>query len=133
MTLRTLKRKRLRKRQRALYGNVDCHLCGLPIPLDIVKQTHPLFGTIDHVVPRSLGGLDTADNRKPAHRICNSLRGVEDITEDLKVACFHAAMVAFHRFAIPQTKRFNSVRQLLAAQAHAEKKGEIANAARTSE
>lgn len=52
-----------------------CHLCGLAIPDFIVHPEHPLFGTIDHVVPLSIGGANIASNRAPAHRICNQRKG----------------------------------------------------------
>lgn len=42
-----------------------CHLCGL------AGAT-----TADHVTPRSQGGPDSIDNLEPAHRACNSARGV---------------------------------------------------------
>lgn len=57
-------------------GNIKwCHICGLYIPDCIVSPDHPLFGTIDHVVPRSTGGKDIRRNRKPAHRWCNARKG----------------------------------------------------------
>lgn len=45
------------------YGSI-CHLCGLPGA-----------DSSDHLVPRSLGGSDSLDNLRPAHRRCNSSRG----------------------------------------------------------
>lgn len=33
--------------------------------------------TIDHVIPRSLGGPDTLDNLRAAHGSCNSARGTK--------------------------------------------------------
>jgi HNH endonuclease len=36
-----------------------------------MSPDHPLFGTVDHVVPLSLGGTNELDNRRAAHRICN--------------------------------------------------------------
>lgn len=41
-----------------------CHLCG-----------RPGADTLDHIVPRSLGGSDDLDNLAPAHKSCNSRRG----------------------------------------------------------
>ena len=41
-----------------------CHLCGLPGAY-----------TLDHLLPRSLGGGDELDNLAPAHKTCNSSRG----------------------------------------------------------
>lgn len=60
-----------------------CSLCGLRIPNYIVSPDHPLFGTIDHVIPRSRGGKDNAANRKPAHKMCNKMKGnALQITEE---------------------------------------------------
>lgn len=47
----------------ARYGD-RCHLC-----------RRRGADTLDHVVPRSLGGLDTLDNLRPAHGFCNTGRG----------------------------------------------------------
>lgn len=52
-----------------------CSLCGLRIPNYIASAYHPLFGTIDHVIPLSRGGRDNAANRKPAHKMCNKMKG----------------------------------------------------------
>lgn len=41
-----------------------CHLCG-----------YPGADTIDHLIPRSLGGDNSVDNLAPAHHSCNSARG----------------------------------------------------------
>ncbi len=65
-----------RKRQRGLRLNPAwCYLCGLPIPRDIVSPTHPLFGTVDHTIPRSRGGPDALYNRAPVHLLCNQAKG----------------------------------------------------------
>jgi hypothetical protein len=45
------------------YGDV-CHLC-----------KKPGANSKDHLIPYSLGGLDTLDNLRPAHSRCNSKRG----------------------------------------------------------
>lgn len=41
-----------------------CHLCGMPGA-----------DTLDHLLPRSLGGTDDLENLAPAHKSCNSSRG----------------------------------------------------------
>lgn len=57
---------------RAVLGKTQwCSICGLRIPDCIVSPDHPLFGTVDHVIPRSLGGSNALANRRPAHRWCN--------------------------------------------------------------
>jgi len=52
-----------------------CHICGLPIPRDIVTPTHFLYGTVDHVIPKARGGLNQRKNRQAAHRLCNEMKG----------------------------------------------------------
>lgn len=106
-----------RRRRRRYYSNQDCHLCGLPIPFEIVNPGHPLFGTIDHVVPRADGGPDHFYNRLPAHRICNAFRNRKEITDEVKAQCFEVALAAFRRGPIPPTVRFNRVRRLVSGRA----------------
>ena len=51
-----------------------CLLCSLPLD----REAHYLdrnAPTIDHIVPLSLGGDDTAANKQAAHRGCNSAKG----------------------------------------------------------
>jgi 5-methylcytosine-specific restriction endonuclease McrA len=47
----------------AAYGTT-CHLC-----------RRPGANTADHMQPRSKGGPDSLGNLRPAHHVCNSLRG----------------------------------------------------------
>lgn len=61
-----------RYRRRTGRSNLSrCHLCGLPIPIEIVSSTHPLFGTVDHIIPISRNGPEAPFNRAPSHRLCN--------------------------------------------------------------
>jgi hypothetical protein len=45
-----------------------------PIRRD-VKFPHPRSKSIDHIIPLSLGGDDTAVNKRAAHLACNAARG----------------------------------------------------------
>jgi hypothetical protein len=56
-----------------------CHICGLPIPDTIVCGNHPLYGTIDHVVPMSRGGVNVLSNRRAAHGHCNKIKAHYDL------------------------------------------------------
>lgn len=56
-----------------------------PIRKD-VKYPHPRSKSIDHIVPLSLGGDDTAVNKRAAHFGCNTARGNE--TDDEQMALF---------------------------------------------
>ena len=64
-----------------------CHICLLPIPPNIVMPKHPLFGTKDHVVPRSKGGTNDASNLAPAHYYCNQEKGVKEVTPQMMLYC----------------------------------------------
>jgi len=68
-------RKVASKRRRVIevWGTV-CWLCRKPC-LTSVRPLHPLYLTLDHVVPRSKGGDDSIDNLRPAHLRCNTSRG----------------------------------------------------------
>ena len=64
-----------KKRQRGVRSNPAwCSLCGFPIPRNLVSPTHPLWGTVDHTIPRSRGGPDTLYNRAPVHLLCNKTK-----------------------------------------------------------
>jgi 5-methylcytosine-specific restriction endonuclease McrA len=56
-----------------------CHLCGEAIPKDLEWDTAEppsLYGSIDHVIPRSVPGSGhTWDNVRAAHWYCNVRRG----------------------------------------------------------
>ena len=55
------------------YGS-DCHICRQPIDLTLARTSREGL-TVDHVIPLSKGGLDTIDNMRPAHWICNVRKG----------------------------------------------------------
>ncbi len=66
-----------------------CYLCGLVIP-KIADHRHPLYGTIDHVVPLSRGGAQSISNRKPAHHLCNRSKAsfmIEEIPVEIRLLC----------------------------------------------
>lgn len=51
-------------------GAVICGICDFPI----IRESDL---TVDHVVPKKLGGKNVVDNFQPAHLICNGLKGHE--------------------------------------------------------
>lgn len=63
-----------------------CWLCELPISSK--ADLH-----LDHVIPRSLSGEDTADNLRPAHALCNIVRGSRTAEEFRRI---HAHRKAVH-------------------------------------
>jgi hypothetical protein len=66
----------MRRPPRALAADPKwCSIRGFRISEIIVSSSHPLFGTIDHLVPRSAGGKDVKENRFPAHLFCNNQKG----------------------------------------------------------
>lgn len=52
-----------------------CHICGMRIPEDIASPDHGLYGTVDHVIPKSHNPVSSIENRMPAHRVCNMKKG----------------------------------------------------------
>lgn len=73
--------------RKSLTGNPNwCSICGLRIPEEIANHNHPLFGTIDHVVPKYHGGPDNHANRAPAHKYCNRRKG-HNIALEYDVVC----------------------------------------------
>ena len=58
----------------AIYGG-DCYLCGLGIDFTAPRKTG-IEGWenglhIDHLVPLAKGGVDTLENVRPTHGLCN--------------------------------------------------------------
>jgi len=51
-----------------------CQICGGPIDPDLPSPA-PRSATVDHIIPVTRGGTDTAPNKRAAHRICNTRRG----------------------------------------------------------
>lgn len=52
-----------------------CYICGRKIPSGELS--------IDHVIPLAKGGLNISENKKPACKRCNQLKGTFDYSEDL--------------------------------------------------
>ena len=58
-------------------GRPGCHICGKPIDYDLPWLDPDSF-VVDHVVPLDKGGPDTLDNKRAAHRSCNSTKRARD-------------------------------------------------------
>jgi excisionase family DNA binding protein len=48
-------------------GRGRCGICSAPVEIDVLS--------VDHIVPRSMGGLDVLDNLQAAHARCNYGKG----------------------------------------------------------
>lgn len=53
----------------------SCYLCGDPTPRDLRGTVHPRAPEIDHIVPKSRGGLDSYENTRACCRRCNLAKG----------------------------------------------------------
>lgn len=62
----------------AIYASAGwlCSLCGCPVRPD-EHSNHPRYPTLDHILPRALGGSDEPSNLRLACRQCNTLRGTD--------------------------------------------------------
>lgn len=56
-----------------------CWLCRQAIDPTITDPNEDDAGTIDHVVPLASGGRHAHDNLLPAHRACNTIKGIEQV------------------------------------------------------
>jgi 5-methylcytosine-specific restriction endonuclease McrA len=72
-----------RKHAALVYERDDftCWICDEPVDLT-VKAPHPRSATLDHIIPRSLGGTNDPDNLGTAHFICNCRRGASMTLRD---------------------------------------------------
>lgn len=52
----------------------DCKLCGDPIDMDLRKPDY-MCASVDHILPRSLGGTNDLENLQLAHLVCNIRKG----------------------------------------------------------
>lgn len=66
-----------RKRSLAIRDGEVCHWCDAPLDITIVDPRHPSppRATLDHVIPRSLGGPSSLNNLVLACEPCNAERG----------------------------------------------------------
>lgn len=53
--------------------NNRCGICGGHIDIQL-KYPHPLSATVDHILPRALGGTHEVENLQPSHAVCNSTK-----------------------------------------------------------
>jgi hypothetical protein len=74
---RTYVAKRDALKRQARRNNTPCHLCGKPFDFDLPWK-HAMSFTADHLTPVGVGGSMTGP-LAPAHRSCNSRRGVKDL------------------------------------------------------
>lgn len=52
----------------------DCGLCGMPVDFAL-RYPDPMSASVDHILPKSLGGRTTPSNLRLAHQSCNHERG----------------------------------------------------------
>lgn len=62
---------RHKHRARIARDKPNCHICGKPIDYTL-PYLHDKSFVVDHLKPLAKGGADTLDNKRAAHRDCNS-------------------------------------------------------------
>lgn len=73
---KTLRRQGVKSDERITHEEIAerdgyvCHLCSEPVDMSL-PRTSKLGATLDHVIPVSKGGVDSRENLKLAHWICN--------------------------------------------------------------
>ena len=58
-------------RARIARDKPACHICGKAIDYTL-PHLDPMSFVVDHVIPLAKLGLDVIENKKAAHRACNS-------------------------------------------------------------
>lgn len=78
------KRKRFARWIRAIYLRDAgiCKICNLPVDWSLRGTTDDGAPEIDHVIPRSFGGVNRPYNFRLAHRHCNRDREMRDFEVD---------------------------------------------------
>jgi 5-methylcytosine-specific restriction endonuclease McrA len=64
-------RQQQRDRDRIKQGRPNCHICGQAINYE-ADWLDPQSFVVDHVIPLAKNGPDTLENKRAAHRSCNS-------------------------------------------------------------
>lgn len=59
-----------RNRNRILYSQSICGICGLPVDKSL-KYPDPMCATVDHIIPVDKGGTNELSNLQLAHHYCN--------------------------------------------------------------
>lgn len=54
-----------------ILKGTECNICSLPIDMTL-KYPDPMSRSVDHIIPRSLGGTEALENLALAHFSCNS-------------------------------------------------------------
>lgn len=62
-------------------GDGTCYLCGIAVQVGL-EPDDPLAYTVDHVIPRALGGINDPSNMAVTHRFCNAFKE-DSLLEDL--------------------------------------------------
>lgn len=57
-------------KQLAKRDGTDCKLCGVPVDMSL-RHPNLMRGSVDHIIPSSLGGSNEPDNVQLAHLHCN--------------------------------------------------------------
>lgn len=101
-----------RQRWQAQIRNGKDIRCGI-CKLRFGQFAHPWLGplTVDHIIPKFLGGTNHRENLQPAHKLCNSRRGhilLEEFQEAL-----NQQNVLLHALQIIERDKMPSIEELL--------------------
>lgn len=81
-----------------------CWLCGFPIDMTLDKQTHRWASTVDEIIPVADNGSTTdLTNLRHSHRACNSKRGDQPVTPELRTEIRTIAAQALGHATAPGT------------------------------
>lgn len=61
-------------RELAARDGFDCGLCGEFVDMDLSRAASIMCASVDHIIPRSLGGTHEPENLQLAHLYCNQVK-----------------------------------------------------------
>ena len=69
------------RRRLSLYerDGWECVLCGEAVDRDLIGTRSQMRPSLDHVIPRCMGGSHEDSNLRLAHVICNARKGARDV------------------------------------------------------
>jgi 5-methylcytosine-specific restriction endonuclease McrA len=65
---------KLSARELANRDGTDCGICGEPVDMSLRRKDSNMCASVDHIIPRSLGGTHDPDNLQLSHLYCNQVK-----------------------------------------------------------
>lgn len=65
---------KLSARELAVRDGINCGICGQPVDMSLRRKDSNMCPSVDHILPRALGGTHDPENLQLAHLYCNQAK-----------------------------------------------------------